>query len=111
MKVEGKQLKTRKTESMMSPVQLFKHEVIRTKKRTAVLLSIVYSDSYGWECAYSIFDKKHFLDWWGDEPYDYYDIVDYGEKADAFWEWNTVAQHCDNFQDAETKLRNAVYKL
>ena len=86
------------------------HEIISTSTGL-VLIDVVNTDYIGWEGAYARFDEKIFKEWWEqnqEEPYTVADIIELGEEAGAFDEWNVVSA---NHRKPEVALRNVMKAL
>jgi len=86
----------------------FIHEAIRTRNNGIILIDVCNTPDCGWEGAYSILDEEAFRDWWGEDPYTKEDIMDYGEEADAFFNWHVVTSHNRTPENAEKKLRKYI---
>ena len=86
------------------------HEIISTSTGL-VLIDVADTCDMGWEGAYARFDAKIFKEWWEqnqEEPYTVADIIESGEEAGAFDEWNIVSA---NHRKPETALRNVMKAL
>ena len=81
------------------------HKTVRTPKGQLVLIDVVHTPDCNWEGAYAIFNEEAFRDWWGDEPYTFGDVADYGEQAGAFFDWDVVSTNHSTATAAEKELR------
>ena len=92
------------------------HEVIRTEKGTFILIDVVNTPDCNWEGAYAMFDRRKFMEWWEfameeESPYTEQDIIEYGEDADAFYNWEIVSSHHRKPEAAEKNLLKAIKNL